>query len=294
MNQKDMDLDFEAYREERNYRRRQRTKTQRPIGTANKVWEELNAHEEGEIHDRLLTKEVHDFFSDATKIAADIVSKVAEQHEEAVSERLRMEMEEFLRETIRRASEFINVLGDGGELGEEIVDTDMKNLVGRVLDEFRAEGTARVEDKHLGQDPFKTEVQAAETEESQGQEDEDNDDDLGMPTQRIDPSELALAPSVPDADEGDRPSAGFDAKAEGTLDDAAEADPGKQPEKQRERQPEKQREKQPEKRPEKRPAGTSMTEAEKARLREALKTMVRQGLMSKDEARETYRERIGK
>ena len=45
MNEKDIDSDFEAYREERNYRRRQRTKTERPHGPSNTVWEELNAHE---------------------------------------------------------------------------------------------------------------------------------------------------------------------------------------------------------------------------------------------------------
>jgi hypothetical protein len=269
MNQKDNDPDFEAYREERNYRRRQRTKTERPHGPANKVWEELNAHEEGEIHDRLLTREVHDFFADATKMAADIVSKVAEEHEEQVSERLRSEMEEFLRETIRRASEFIDVLGDGGERGEEILEADMKNLVGRVLDEFRAEGTANVEDKHLGQDPFMTDVKL--TKSTRATDADERDDDLGIPTQRIDPAELGLSPSIPITDEkaeelSGELSGGFDAKAEGHL---ADADDEK-------------------------PADPPMTEAERAKLREALKTMVRQGLMSKDEARETYRVRIGK
>ena len=39
---------------------------------------------------------------------------------------------------------------------------------------------------------------------------------------------------------------------------------------------------------------TSLSAADKVKLREALKTMVRQGLMSKAEARETYRARTGK
>lgn len=265
MNQKDIDSDFEAYREERNYRRRQRTKTERPQGAANKVWQELNAQEEGEIHDRLLTQEVHDFFSGATKMAADIVSKVTEEHEEKVSLRLREEMEEFLRDTIRRATEFIDVLGDGGERGEEVLETDMKNLVGRVLDEFRAEGTAQVEDKHLGQDPFKTDVHVVKS--TRPQDATEGDDDLGIPTQRIDPSELTLAPTTQDtADEEDGLPGSFDAKPEGSLIDGDDDEPADPP----------------------------MTEAERTKLREALKTMVRQGLMSKDEARETYRARIGK
>jgi len=266
MNKKDTDSDFEAYREERNYRRRQRTKTERPHGAANKVWAELNAQEEGEIQDQLLTREVHDFFSGATKMAADIVSKVTEEHEEEVGQRLRDEMEEFLRETIRRASEFIDVLGEGGERGEEILEADMKNLVGRVLDEFRAEGTAQVEDKHLGQDPFMTDVEVGKT--TRAGDGAEVDDDLGIPTQRIDPSELALVSptaETPDEEEELLPGS-FDAKAEASLGDLGVG----------------------------KPDGPAMTEAEKTKLREALKTMVRQGLMSKDEARETYRARIGK
>ena len=265
MTQKDLDSDFEAYREERNYRRRQRTKTERPHGSTNKVWEELNAVEEDEIHDRLLSQEVHDFFSDATKMAADIVSKVTEEHEEEVSHRLRAEMEEFLKETIRRASEFIDVLGEGGDRAEAILEADMKNLVGRVLDEFRAEGTAQVEDKHLGQDPFKTDVEL--TKGTASKVPDQDDDDLGLPTQKIDPSELALDPGGT-LDEEEEPTlpGGFDAKPEGRLDDPAG---------------------------EEEPPAKAMTEPERAKLREALKTMVRQGLMTKDEARETYRERTG-
>jgi len=262
MQQKDMDSEFEAYREERNYRRRQRTKTVRPHGQPNKVWEELNAHEEDEIQDRLLTREVHDFFADATKMAADIVSRVTEERALELSERLRTEMEEFLRATIRRANQFIEVLGDGGERAEEIREADMRNLVGRVLDEFRAEGTAQVEDRHLGQDPFKTKVSVNEGQDTNAPA---TDDDLGMPTQRIDPSELGLVPTISGEDEDDVPQ-GFDTKPEGTLEDPAENQPEDPP----------------------------MAEAEKAKLRQALKTMVRQGLMSKDEARETYRARIGK
>lgn len=270
MTHKDMDSDFEAYREERNYRRRQRTKTERPHGS-NKVWEELNAVEEGEIHDRLLTREVHDFFADATKMAADIVSKVTEEHEEAVGARLRAEMEEFLRETIRRASEFIDVLGEGGGRAEAVLQADMKNLVGKVLDEFRAEGTAQIEDKHLGQDPFKTDVERIKH--ARSADGDQDDDDLGLPTQRIDPSELALNPGIRgDADEVGPLAGGFDAKPEGRLDDpdgpADSGDQSKAPPK-------------------------AMTEAELKKFREALKTMVRQGLMTKDEARETYRERTG-
>ncbi len=279
MNNKGTDPDFEAYREERNYRRRQRTKTERPGGSDNKVWEELNAQEEHEIQDRMLTRQVHDFFSDATKMAADIVTKVTEKHEEDVSAQLRDEMEEFLRDTIRRAAEFIEVLDKSGELGEEILEADMKNLVGRALDGFRAEGTAQVEDKHLGQDPFATELDST-TGSGQREDTDEADNDL-LPTQHIDESELKLEPPSP-AGEGSDFAEGFvgEAKAQRQLDNPQE----EQAEQEEQAKPAEQEEK---------PA-TTLSGADKVKLREALKTMVRQGLMSKTEARETYRTKTGK
>ncbi|MHC4077327.1 MAG: hypothetical protein ACYST0_02665 [Planctomycetota bacterium] len=279
MNQKGKDSDdFEAYREERNYRRRQRTTTERPGGTSNKVWEALNAQEEGEIHDRLLTQEVHDFFADATKMAADIVSKVAEEHEEEVGAALRDEMEEFLRETIRRASELIEVIGEDTERGEEVVEADMKNLVGKALDGFRAEGTAQLADKHMGQDPFATDVEVT-TSATQPEESVQADESLGVPAQHIDEAELALAPSEPGG-EKDEFTAGFvgDAKAACEIVDA-EAGSEEGPEQSSEPQA---------------PEVPQMSGPDRVKLREALKTMVRQGLMTKDEARDTYRARVGK
>ncbi len=268
MNDKGSDPDFEAYREERNHRRRQRTKTERPGGNDRKVWEELNAQEEDEIQDRVLTRQVHDFFNDATKMAADIVTRVTEEHEQDVTEQLRDEMEEFLRETILRAAEFIEVLGDSGELGEEIREADMKNLVGRALDSFRAEGTARVEDKHLGQDPFATDVDVTSAG-GQSQDTKTADDDLGVPTQRIDESELKLEPPPLRGEDGFAEGFVGEAKAQAELDDPQDPQDTTTPQ-------------------DDKPA-TSLSGADKVKLRAALKTMVRQGLMSKAEARETYR-----
>jgi hypothetical protein len=41
---------------------------------------------------------------------------------------------------------------------EERVEPSMHNLVGPLLDQFRAQGTAELSDKHLGQDPFRTDL----------------------------------------------------------------------------------------------------------------------------------------
>ena len=305
MSQRATSSDFEAYRQEKNYRRQQRAQMERPGGTKS-VWEELQAQEEGEIHDRLLTQEVHDFFSDATKMAADIVKKVSDEHEAEVSDRLREDMEEFLRDTIQRASRFIEVLGPGGNRGEEILEADMKNLVGRALDEFRAEGTADTGDKHMGQDPFATDVTLGQQAETPGVASEDkreHNDELGVPTQHIDESELSLAPpELAPGETGDFAD-GFVGEEEAPP--PVSAAPAAAP-RQHEPAPIAQIDSEEDlplaathgqaapQPTQSQSMATGMLEAEKARLREALKEMVRQGIMTKDQARDAYREKIGK
>jgi hypothetical protein len=159
--------------------------------------------------------------------------------------------------------------------------------VGRALDSFRAEGTAQVEDKHLGQDPFATELDLT-TGGDQGEDTDDAKNDLGVPTRHIDESELKLEPPAP-AGAGEDFADGFvgEATAQGEIGGSSE-EPAAEDEAQQPTQPAEQPAQQGDE-PE-----TSLSGADKVKLREALKTMVRQGLMSKTEARDTYRARTGK
>ncbi len=269
MKQPEFDSDFENYRREKIYRRRQRTQTERPGGNSSDVWVELEAAEEGEIKDQILTREVHDFFNDATKIAANIVSKVSEERKEEVTDRMRQEMEDFLRETIRRASSFISVLGTGDGRAEATLEPDMHNLVGNSLDEFREEGTASLHDKHIGQDPFDTDLDVLQGSIAQNA-DEDSEDELlsGEGLHLSDP-ELELQVDPDSAAEElpmqiDEPSP-MQAKE---LSDASVAAPEApvvakaQP--------------------------TAADLAMNEELKNALRLLVRQGIMTKDQARAAY------
>ena len=156
-----MNSDFEMFRRERNMRRQQVKNTERPAGNKD-VWAQLEARERTEFQDRILNAEVDDFFSEATRLAAEIVKRVTDNREQEISDKLIQEMEEFLFESIRHATNMVSNLDceSARRVGaaETTVDANMKNLDGSELDEFRAEGTAQLRDKHFGQDPFSSGV----------------------------------------------------------------------------------------------------------------------------------------
>ena len=121
------------------------------------ILQQIEEAERNEVHNERLTREVHEFFSDATRTAADIVQRITGTHEEASASKLHCEIQDFLNDVIARAESFMTALGQtrGGGLEQEL-EAKMHNLVGRQLDEFRNEGTAQLDDKHIGQDPFQT------------------------------------------------------------------------------------------------------------------------------------------
>ncbi len=152
------DPKFEQYRRERERRRLLDAGPQRDLGAAADALRQIEAAEAEEVRDRQLSREVHDFFEAATRTAAGIVSKVADTQQERAAARLKDEMQEFLESSLRRMRTFVLSLGprqDGPE-AEAVVEAQMRNLVGPVLDGFRAEGTAALADKHLGADPLAT------------------------------------------------------------------------------------------------------------------------------------------
>jgi polyhydroxyalkanoate synthesis regulator phasin len=162
MRNKDLESSFEEYRRDRTFRRLQNSGPSRPMGKNSQILQQIEAAEHHEVREERLTREVHEFFADATRTAANIVQKIHGTAEEEVVQRMRSEIQDFLQDVIRRAGLFLSEMKrrPGGPVEQEL-DANMQNLVGAQLDEFRHEGTAQLQDKHIGQDPFLTPVSAA-------------------------------------------------------------------------------------------------------------------------------------
>ncbi len=156
MAQKWDDSGFEGYRRDRKRRHLATTGPKRDMGRRAGVLRELEQAEHEEMRNEQMSREVHEFFSDATRTAASIVAKVAEEQETVQCENISQDMLEFLHDAISRAQALITQLRSrqGGGVGMETIETDVHNIVGQQLDQFRHEGTAQLHDKHIGQDPF--------------------------------------------------------------------------------------------------------------------------------------------
>lgn len=313
-----MDSDFEAFRRERNYRRRQQTPTDRPEGNR-AVWEAIEEREEQEMRNQLINAEVDDFFSDATRLAANIVKKVSEHHDQEISDQLRAELEEFLLESIRHATNMVNRLPTDSNIAEKVVEPNLRNLETREIDEFRAEGTAQLDDKHLGQDLFGDDDDedfddAAPADdaapEMSGAEDVEDDNDLLGNRLHLNEGELALDYTSEEAE--DFVADEFTAQPAGTLiDDDSENPPADDEDEDVDDTPVSEEDELPlaalfegdgqTRAPAPAPAAVSAPPApapaparrKKAPaadpIREALLLLVKQGVMTKDQARAAYR-----
>ncbi len=158
MKERSLDSGFEKYRQERKRRQAASGEPVRPLGDKAAARRELEKADAAEMADQRLTREVKEFFQDATRTAAEIVSKIAELQEAAASERISEEMHEFLVDSISRMEWFVENLDQSGSLTVENLEPHMHNLVGPMLDSFRLEGTAKLRDQHIGQDPFASET----------------------------------------------------------------------------------------------------------------------------------------
>jgi hypothetical protein len=154
MKERSLDSGFEKYRRERKRRQAATGVPVRPLGDKSAVRRELEKADAAEMADQRLTREVKEFFEDATRTAAEIVSKISELQEAAATERVSDEMHEFIVDAISRMEWFVDHLDKTGTKAEENLEPHMHNLVGPMLDSFRLEGTAKLTDQHIGQDPF--------------------------------------------------------------------------------------------------------------------------------------------
>jgi len=146
---------FDSYRRERERMRRMGITEKRTLSGPANALQELDAVEQREERDRQLSLEMQDFFSSATKVAAEIVQKVATSAKVQLDSRLSEEMAEFLRESIERMQHIVTAVLEKNtdSTAEQVIEPLMHNLVGSLLDEFRKSGTSKA-DKHLGLDPL--------------------------------------------------------------------------------------------------------------------------------------------
>ncbi|MBK8101203.1 MAG: hypothetical protein IPK26_29325 [Planctomycetes bacterium] len=253
MHRHDQDEGFEKYRKERQ-RRRLTAEPMRPLGEQHGALRELEEVEQREQMERQLSREVHEFLECATKTAASIVQKVSATARERVCAQLESEMEDFLLDAASRLNHFVGDMLSSrrGQVAEQRVEPHVHNLVGAPLDGFRFAGTAHLADKHIGQDPFATEV-----------EDVSREFRAQMPAH---PEPVNGAAAAPDAaSEAPAPVEPATAVPEAGVVEAAVPTPAA-------------------------PAGNADLESFKAML----KDLVKQGLMTRDEARAAWQQRVAR
>jgi hypothetical protein len=167
MHRSHSDQGFDDFRRERKRVRAKLGPQASVLGYENQALRELEQVEAAEVRDQQLTREVHDFFAEATKQAAAIVNKVATQAKVEVGERLEGEVESFLIDTLSRMNRFVVTVMQqrhNPSVAEAQVEPHVGHIVGEGLDEFRWEGTTETRDAHIGQDPFETDLEEVQRE----------------------------------------------------------------------------------------------------------------------------------
>jgi hypothetical protein len=159
--------EFDAFRRDRKKVQAKLGPQNSVLGYENQALRELEQVEAREVREQQLSREVHDFFAAATKQAASIVEKVSHDAEQEADTRLQVEMQSFLMESLTRMNNFIVSAMNKRQnvnVAEAQVEPDLKHIVGPDLDGFRYEGTPEARDAHIGQDPFATAVEDVQAE----------------------------------------------------------------------------------------------------------------------------------
>jgi hypothetical protein len=264
---------FDAFRRERKRVQAKLGPQASVLGYENNALRELEQVEAREVRDQQLTREVHDFFAAATRQAAAIVEKVSHDAEEQASERMQGEVEGFLIDTLARMNGFIMTVMQkrrNVNIAETHVEPDLKHLVGPELDLFRYEGTPEARDAHIGQDPFATPLEEVQREFRALVADMDGEQNR---TASIDDHLVAeLSDETPDYAQEEPPEP-YDTKAERDADVATQDDHATHSEMLDDE-----------------PAPTVQQELES--FKSALKALVRQGVMQREEARAAWNARL--
>lgn len=146
---------FDQYRTERK-RRHLDSGPKRQAALNSSVLQELEAHEASTARNERMTREVQEFFEDATRTAASMVTKLSSSAEQEQDVSVAREMSEFLNETLRRARAFIEEMQSTGQVADGIEEflPNLRNVVGPTLDAYRWEGSPGVAEAQIGRDPF--------------------------------------------------------------------------------------------------------------------------------------------
>lgn len=249
---------FDDYRLQRKRMQAKLGLQQNSLGYENNALKALEEVEAREVREQQLSREVHEFFAAATKQAAAIVEKVARDAESAIGSRIQEEMESFLRDALERVNGMVGALLLKQQRNPKMAQADVEAKIGNLgasLDEFRWEGTAEGADKHIGQDPFATDLDEVRREfrdQLSGMEGE------GLQQAPMDIEEHLVA-AADETRAGDGADDAHDAESAGA---AAPYDP------------------------------TPTPQQELERFKSALKALVRQGTMTKDEARAAWQTRL--
>ena len=275
------DQGFDDFRKERKRMQAKLGPQASTLGYENHALRELEQVEAREVREQQLTREVHDFFSAATRQAASIVERVAQDAMQETGQRVEQQMEAFLIDSLARMNSFVlAVLNQrrGSQVAEAQIEPSLGNLPTALLDEFRWEGNAESADRHIGQDPFATEVEDVRRE-FRSQVGETAATDTPAPI-----DDHLVAAREPAANDG----------ADTDADTDAETPPAKAPAAAAATPP----------RTTAAPAPLTVGEtpaaaapaaaipAELEQFKNALKALVRQGVMSRDEARAAWEKRL--
>lgn len=159
--------EFDAFRRDRKKARAKLGPQPSVLGYENAALRELEQVEAREVREQQLSREVHDFFAEATKQAATIVEKVSHDAEQEIDVQLQEEMHSFLVDALGRMNSLIvSTMNqpENAQLAETQIEPDLKLLVGPELDGFRYAGTPATRDAHIGQDPFAVDVEDVQAE----------------------------------------------------------------------------------------------------------------------------------
>lgn len=277
------DQGFDDYRKARKRMQAKIGAQGQDAGYENHALRELEKVEAKEFREQQLTREVHDFFAAATKQAAAIVDRVAQDVQQMTGERVEQEMESFLIDSLTRMNTLVmTVLQQRrGPIAETQLEPRVANLVGAPLDEFRWAGTAETGDRHIGQDPFATAVDEVQREFRQQVPASSATDDA-VP---IDQHLVASVASVEQPDQATEPvpapvaasaSAAVEPSALPSVTPTTRTSSAVAP-----RPPE--------------PAAAAVEpnpNDELERFKSALRALVKQGVMTKDEARAAWQTRL--
>jgi len=176
------DQGFDDFRRERKRVQAKLGPQASALGYENQALRELEQVEESELRDRQLTREVHDFFAAATRQAAAIVDRVSKDAQQEAGARVEQQMEQFLIDALGRMNNFVMAVLQQrrGPIAETQMEPSIGNLPQPALDEFRFAGTAEVGDKHIGEDPFAKSVEDVQREFRAARQ-SDDDTDLAVP-----------------------------------------------------------------------------------------------------------------